>query len=123
MTDLPTRASPEDLVEQAGSTGWAFFDGPSPDQTVAEKRAAEGPGQRMAAIAAALWGHSPEFRDLVGWLAQGTLHRTSFLSPLNLPMEQAYAYGQFREGQNAAVFALFKLIAEGQKAALKPRGD
>jgi len=123
IADLPTTASAEDLIEQAGSTGWAFFDGPTTDQKESEKRAQASTGQRMAQIAAILWGTSPEFRELLGYLAKGTLHRTMFLSPLNLPMEQAYAYGQFREGQNAAVFAMFKLIAEGQQLALKPRGE
>ena len=56
-------------------------------------------------------------------MAKGTLHRTMFPSQSNLSMHQVYGWGQFREGQNAVVFMLFKLIAEGRKSALKPRGD
>ena len=124
MNDLPMQASDEDLLEQAAEGGWDFLDGAAPSEKGrAQERAETEPGQRMAKIAAILHAQSPEFRELLAWLAKGTLHRTIFLSPLNLPMEQAYAYGQFREGQNAAIFAIFKLIADGRQQAVQPRGE
>ena len=74
----------------------------------------------MAQIAAAL-DAVPEFRELLDYLAEGTLHRQHFIAPAFIDPMQGYAYGMFREGQNAAIFAIYKLIAQGRDQQLKGR--
>lgn len=120
MADEPTKPSHESLIEQAASNGWDFFDGPSPEKAETEKRMATARGQRMALLAAAL-DRVPEFRELLAFIAEGTLHKVVFVHPLGLDPMQGYAYGQFREGQNASVFAIYKLIAQGREQELKGR--
>lgn len=120
MTDGREQASHESLIEQAASNGWAFFDGPSAETREAEARARSAKGQRIAALATA-FDDVPEFRELLDFLAEGTLHRVTFLHPLGLDPMQGYAYGQFREGQNASIFAIYKLIAQGRDQQLKGR--
>lgn len=106
----------EGLIEHAGREGWGFFDHPveTPPSAAAQKAASER-GQRVAAIAGVLWASVPEFRELVEFLLDQSLRRPTFVAQLGLPMDQAYGYGVFREGQNALAMMLLKLIAEGRK--------
>jgi hypothetical protein len=119
MSD-PTQPAHEQLISQADSNGWEFFDGPGPDKGATEKVMRTAEADRIAQIAAAL-DTVPEFRELMGFLAKNTLHRVVFVAALGVEPMQAYAYGAFREGQNALLFSIFKLIAQGRDQQLKGR--
>jgi hypothetical protein len=115
-----TAASHEDLVAQAASNGWDFFDGPSPEKGAAEKVMASAAALRIAQIAAAL-DTVPEFQELLAFLAKHSLHRVDFVSGLGLDPMQAYCFGVFREGQKAMLFSIYKLIAEGRDQQIERR--
>lgn len=119
MTDR-SKPTHEQLVAQAASNGWAFFDGPSPEKAAAETTMRNAEGQRIAQLAAAL-DTVPEFRELLAFLAKQSLHRVDFISTLGLDPMQAYCFGVFREGQKAMLFSIFKLIADGRDQQLKGR--
>ncbi|MGJ0393031.1 MAG: hypothetical protein ACR650_09775 [Methylocystis sp.] len=121
---MTPHASLESLIEQAAENGWDFFDGPG--GRGAQTRAAMSAAQpdradKVAQMAAQLYAQSVEFREVLDFLADATLRRVTFVTPpLTEPMAN-YAYGCFREGQNAHAFALFKLIADGRDEQLKGR--
>ena len=100
-------------IDRAMEMGWDFFDTPAQPDTET-KRVIE-VGKRTAETAAALYAGSPEFRVVLEWMLDVTLRRAAFVARLGLPMDQAYGFGCFREGQNALAAALLKLIAEGLK--------
>lgn len=110
----------EALLAQASDDGWGFFEhAADPRKDEAQRRAETSRGARAAALAAAL-ATVPEFNELIEFLLDGTLRRVTFTSSLNLEPMAAYAFGQFREGQNALMYSILKLIAEGRKQAAPP---
>src|SRR5947209_2318352 len=73
-------------------------------------------------IAMVLWNVG-EFRELMDYLLDVTHRRAMHIAQLGLPMDQAYAYGAFREGQNSVVEMVLKMIAEGRQQAAAPPRD
>lgn len=108
------------MISQAAETGWDFFDGPLRKETEARKKISDARGKRLSEIAAALYV-VPEFNELLLFLAEVSLWRSQFLSPYGLPPEQELAYAKFREGQNAMVMMIFKMIAQGRDQTIEGR--
>jgi glutathionylspermidine synthase len=120
--DSGRKPSLEKHISQAASNGWAFFDGPLAETAAARAKEAEERSDRPAAIAATLYAQVPEFRELLEYLADLSLHRQQYHSPLlGVDPMQNYCYGVFREGQNSMVDTIFKLIAHGRGQQLKGR--
>jgi hypothetical protein len=118
--DLSAKAPLEKLIEQARTEGWVFFDGPLAD-AAPRKAQPDERSLRVAHIAAALY-QTAEFRELLDFLADQTLHRVTFMPPLvGVDPQQNYAQGCFREGQNALVFMIFKMIAQGRDQTIERR--
>jgi hypothetical protein len=118
--ELGQTPSLESLIAQAANNGWEFFNGPygRPD---ARGDVSQEQSDRIAAIAAALYT-TPAFKELLAFLAELTLHRVIFLTPhLGVDPMQNYCQGVFREGQNALLFMIFKMIAAGRDQTLKGR--
>lgn len=104
----------DSALDRAMSMGWDFFDSPAQADATEAKRLNES-ANRTAETAAALYAASPEFRLILEWMLDVTLRRAAFIARLGLPMDHAYGYGCFREGQNAMTAAVLKLIAIGIK--------
>jgi len=122
MNDRP-EAEPtlKSAIDAAMEMGWEFFETPQANAESEAKRLREA-AQRTAELAAALYATSAEFRTVLEWMLDVSLRRAAFVARLGLPMDQAYGFGCFREGQNAMTAALLKLIAEGSKRqAPRPR--
>lgn len=107
----------EAFIKNAGDNGWEFFrdtlrgpseraPGLSPEQLAKT--------QQLMFDAASVYA-TDQGRRLIDHLCEITLYRVGFASMLGLPMDQAYGHGCHREGQNAIVFTLLKMIAEGRK--------
>ena len=111
----------EALLRNAASNGWDFFD----DAARAQDGAKQVPFdkvKRLGEIAAAL-ATVPEFVELLEHILDQTLRRATFVSSLGVPMDQGYAYGMFREGQNSLAMMILKMIAAGRKQAAPPPRD
>jgi hypothetical protein len=126
MSD-PTQAAPFDprepnmeaLIAGAAANGWSFFDPRQPTAAPGAVDPASEKHKRLATIAAAL--HAvPEFRELLEFVLDASLRRATFVAQLGLPMDQAYGYGVFREGQNSLAQMILKMIAEGRRQAAPP---
>lgn len=107
----------DNMIRQAADNGWDFFEqllgGPegrasslSPEQLAR--------AQQLSADAASVYA-TESGRRLIDHLVEITLNRATFTAMLGLPVDRAYGHGVFREGQNAIVFTLLKMIAEGRK--------
>src|SRR5574337_237162 len=109
------------LKEAGELEGWSFFEHPSDPKKGAPKDAAAAErAERAAANLARLFGSDPGFRDALEFLLEGTLRRALLIAPLELDPMKGYAYGQFREGQNACMWWILKLIAMGRKDPPEP---
>ena len=94
--------------------GWGFFHHQADPELNAKQAAlAEEKSKRLALEAAVLWQHNPGFRDIMEFIFDQTLRRPAYVAQLGLPMDQAYGYGAFREGQNAVADMIAKMIATG----------
>ena len=112
-------ASFEQLVRQASESGWDFFEGPGGEKAAAER----GPvNVNPIAGAAARLAENQDFVWLLNFMAEQTLRRVAFVAGYGCKSDEVALYGTFREGQNSAVFLMFKLIAEGREQSLKDRG-
>jgi hypothetical protein len=116
MADERLAAEPslKSAIDAAMEMGWEFFDTPDRQGEAETSRLREA-ANRTAELAAGLYAISDEFRTVLEWMLDVSLRRASFIARLGLPMDQAYGYGCFREGQNAMTAALLKLIAEGSR--------
>lgn len=107
----------DNLISSAEGNGWDFFE-----------KLAKGPAERAPGLApdqvakmvqlsfdAASVYATDQGKRLIDHLVEITLARATFTAMLGLPMDAAYGHGTFREGQNAIVFTLLKMIAEGRK--------
>lgn len=109
------------LKEAAALEGWDFFEHLNdPKKGAAASPAAAERAERAAASLARLFGSDPGFRDALEFLLDGTLRRALLIAPLELDPMKGYAYGQFREGQNACMWWILKLIAMGRKEPPEP---
>ena len=105
----------ESLIASAAGNGWDFFKhvhDPAPGDVATRELNAR--RERLAQVAAAL-ATVPEFGELIEFLLDATLRRVTFISSLDVDWKAGYAFGQFREGQNALMFTILKLIAEGRR--------
>lgn len=119
---IDTREPPaENIIDQLGASGWDFFDNGGPNAD-ALRKPANPRQQRLALVAMVLWSGVPEFRELLEHLLDVTVRRAKFHPSLGLPMQEAYGYGMFREGQDSVVHLILKMVAEGrQQTAPAPR--
>lgn len=107
--------SGDDLIASADpGEGWGFFHHKH-DPGLADKAAklADERANRLALIASVMWQHDPNFRDIIDFIFTQTLRRPTCVAQLGLPMDQAYGYGAFREGQNSVAEMLRQMIARG----------
>ncbi len=122
LSPKPNPAMPLDaLTAAAAGAGWDFFAEhvvPGAADTTrrmwTEKLEADASDRAM--IFARVFD-TPEGRVVLEHLCDLTLRRPTFIALVNLPMHQAYGIGCHREGQNAIVHTILKLIAEGRQEA------
>jgi hypothetical protein len=108
------------LVKQAKESGWDFFEGQGGERAAAERGLVN---TNPIAAAAARLAENQDFVWVMEFMADQTLRRVQFINGgYGFDPMQVALYGTFREGQNSAVFLLFKLIAEGREEQLKDRG-
>ena len=69
--------------------------------------------RRVRAAAARIFD-TEDGRLVLEALCDSTLRRPTFITHVNMPADRGYAFGCFREGMNAAVFAILRAIAEGR---------
>ena len=104
--------------------GWEFLNGGVKDPVeIAQDREKEAEERARLAAAAAKVFNSDEGKLVLDAFVERTLLRVSFYSQLGLPADQVGVWGAFREGQNAFVYELLKLIAEGNGEELPPRKE
>lgn len=115
----PREPKAENIIGNLGAEGWDWFKdgGPTSD---ALRAAADPKQQRLALVAMVLWNGVPEFRELVEHLLDVTVRRAKYHPSLGLPINEAYGYGMFREGQDSVVHLVLKMIAEGRKQTAAP---
>lgn len=119
------RADIESLMARATAEDWSWLEAveekfgvKTPEQRRAKEQAAE--NRRSLARAAAKIFSTPEGAAVLEMLVDTSLLRTVFVTQLGIDPQQTLAYGAFREGQNALVFQLLRLIAEGRGEAQPP---
>lgn len=120
MTDNPTSFGPREaqpidsMISQLMSSGWDFFGdkltGPDVDSSRAWSRQLEADAVQRASDAAAIFG-TIEGRRVLEWLCDVTVRRPMWIMNVSDPL----LYAAMREGQNAIVYILLRLIAEGRK--------
>lgn len=115
----------EKLLRSAGDNGWEFFEGLL--GTDAKRATSVSPEQiaraeKLAHVWATFYG-SEDGRLAIEHLIEITLGRPTFIAQLGLPMDAAYGHGCQREGQNAIVFTVLKMIAEGRKERAPERTE
>lgn len=122
MTDNPAsfgarEAQPIDaMMDKLMAQGWDFFGDKLTETLDTSSRRAwssefEAEAKRRAGDAAALFA-TREGREILEWLCDITVRRPIWV--MNLGSE-ALTYAAMREGQNAIIYTLMKLIAEGRK--------
>lgn len=120
MTDNPTSFGPreaqpiDNMISQLMASGWEFFgdklSGPDVDTSRAWSRQLEADAIQRASDAAAIFG-TVEGRRVLEWLCDVTVRRPMWIMNVSEPL----TYAAMREGQNAIVYILLRLIAEGRK--------
>ena len=95
--------------------GWNFFEHAAEPKTGASLASVSKQRADDAACALARFAASADGELALEMLLDVTLRRPSFVALLGLPMEQAYGYGVFREGQNSLMAMILKMIAAGRK--------
>lgn len=111
-------------IEDAdGLTGWDFFEHKAETCRGASLGSVDKERADRVCATLARFAASPEGTDVLEALLDVTLRRTSFVAQLGLPMEQAYGYGVFREGQNSLMAMILKMIALGRKGKAEKRRD
>lgn len=107
------------LISQADGTGWDFFDraaqaGAPDEKTLAQAIAlSQRLPQALARLAA-----DPDFVFLLEHLVDTTILQPVQFVALGLSIEASALNTARREGENALVWKLLKLIAEGRRAPL-----
>lgn len=119
MSDL------DKLIANAGDAGWEFFESLFPPAgSAAARKSALSPEQvaqaEKCAHAWAGFAATDGGRAAIEHLKDITLDRAVYTAALGLPMDAAYGHGCLREGQNAIVHLILKMIAQGRKEA-KPQ--
>lgn len=103
------------IEDAADLSGWDFFEHHAePKSGAALKKIDQERAERVAATLAR-FAATPDGAEVIEALLDVTLRRTAFVAQLGLTMEQAYGYGVFREGQNAMMAMILKMIAMGRK--------
>lgn len=106
----------EDLIRQAGSSGWDFFEKLEPDvrkkiEPVLAKQEAD---KRTIASAWARFASDPDGAMAIQALLDTTIFRTTWFVDLGTDPAAMTAFGTFREGQNALAHAIVRQIAAGR---------
>jgi len=115
--------SVEDLISSAKNADWSWFEKLEVQfggGAAREKQLEVEARRRELAGAAARVYDTPDGQLLIQSFVDATLLRQVFVTQLGVDPMQAYAYGAFREGANAFVTQLLKLIAEGQSEPAPP---
>ena len=102
-----------DLINNAKNADWSWFEEAEKRMNQAPSTETKAARQRLASAAARIFdGADGEL--LLQTLIDTTLMRQIFVTQLGVDPMQAHVYGAFREGQNAVVSQILKLIAEGR---------
>ncbi len=120
MNDNPTSFGPreaqpiDNMLSQLAANGWDFFgdklNGPDVTAARAWSQQLENDAIQRASDAAAIFGTVEGWRVLE-WLCDITVRRPIWIMNVSEPL----SYAAMREGQNAIVYTLLRLIAEGRK--------
>ncbi len=120
MTDNPTTFGPreaqpiDNMLAQMAANGWDFFGdklaGPDVTAERAWSQQLESEAVQRASDAAAIFG-TVEGKRVLEWLCDVTVRRPIWIMNVSDPLP----YAAMREGQNAIVYILLRLIAEGRK--------
>jgi hypothetical protein len=109
-------------LENAAAEGWDFFEHRhDPARGAQQKRVETTRGERVA-LSLARFASSPDGAEALEFLLDATLRRATFTAQLGLDPMQAYSFGVFREGQNALMASILKLIAQGRKDETSQQG-
>lgn len=114
----------ENIVANAMSQGWDFFEGIADPQIrkrveIAQARRAD--DRKTINAAWARFAASPDGRMALEALFDTTLRRTTYFVNLGQDPVAMATWGAFREGQNALAQAIALQIAEGQETEDKPK--
>ncbi|WAC26336.1 hypothetical protein [Ancylobacter sp. SL191] len=110
------------LVATADSMGWEWFEQLAPGTAKGDPKAialAITRGNRLAEAMARLAGNG-DFQLLLNHLVDTTILQPVQYVALGLPIDQTALNAARREGENALVWKLLKLIAEGRKTPIGP---
>lgn len=113
------------MIQMAQAQDWSAFDALDPalrsevDPRVAAQEE-DLKRQRIAAAAAKIFT-SPEGELVLETILDKTLRRSSFFAMLGIDPMQVAMFGAFREGQNALVTEILRLIAEGRGEPQPPQ--
>ncbi|MEW6256828.1 MAG: hypothetical protein AB1592_12810 [Pseudomonadota bacterium] len=108
------------LISQAGELGWDWFNRPeAPKQGATEAALAAAQSQRLAQAAARLAGND-DFALLLNHLVDTTILQPVQFVALGLSIEDSALNAARREGENALVWSLLKLIQEGGARGVAP---
>lgn len=115
----------EDLIRGAQSGGWEWFKkfDEQMNARISGDRKPPDPGPDQAEAIRAAWkafAQSEGGKLALQDLCDRTLNRATFLTHLGLPADQLAIYGAAREGQNAIVLAILRIISEDEAEHKKP---
>lgn len=110
------------IIAQADSLGWEWFDGLAPGAAKGDPKAvalAITRGQRLSEACVRLAGNA-DFQLLLEHFVDTTILQPVQYIALGLPIDQTALNAARREGENALVWKILKLIAEGRKQPIGP---
>jgi hypothetical protein len=114
-----------DMMRLASGQDWSMFDALDPavkdgvDPRIA-KQEQELERQRISSAAARIFS-TPEGELVLDAILDKTLRRTCYFAMLGIDPGQVAMFGAFREGQNALVTEILRLIAEGRGEPQPPQ--
>lgn len=114
-----------DMERLAQGQDWSMFDALDPavrsgvDPRIAEEED-KLKRQRISAAAAKIFS-TPEGELVLETILDKTLRRTTYFAMLGIDPMQAAMFGAFREGQNALMTEILRLVAEGRGEPQPPQ--
>lgn len=114
-----------DMMRMASGQDWSMFEALDPavkdgvDPRIAEQEQ-ELERQRICAAAAKIFS-TPEGELVLETILDKTLRRTTYFAMLGMDPGSVAMFGAFREGQNALVTEILRLVAEGRGEPKPPQ--
>lgn len=109
------------LIAQAGEMGWDWFGQRAEPPRSATQAAVDAAVSQRLAQAAARLAASPDFRLLLNHLVDTTILQPVQFVALGLSIEDSALNTARREGENALVWKILKLVHEGGAVAAPDR--